>query len=143
MRRLRAEQPAESDPLVLTLPQVPDGAVALVGETGSRYVRDPLSKDRWRLEVAGNVPGLPVIEVFRVERSVTVEMAPPREPRTWPKLTDQNDDDLPDVVQLLGSPNHAEFWRRYSPDDVLYSDGTSGMTLAELRMLGEVREVLT
>jgi hypothetical protein len=79
---------------------------------------------------------------LRLKGTATGEMAPSREPRTWPKLTDQSDDDLPDVVQIIDGPDHAEIWRRCSPDGVLYSDGQSGMTLAELRTIGDVHEVL-
>lgn len=138
--------PTESGPLVLTLPEVPAEAVALIGvESGERWNREDGYGDwgtRWELSTR---PGftLTLAEVLdREAHGVTPEFAPPREPRTWPKLTDQSDDDLPDVVQIIGGPRHAEVWRRYSPDGVLYTDGPSATTLAELRTMGEVREVL-
>jgi hypothetical protein len=86
---------AESGPVVLTLPQVPDGAVALRGEaTGTRY---ELTVDGWRF---GAELVVSLGELLQVEGSVTVESAPPREPRTWPKLDPV--EDLPAEVDVAG-----------------------------------------
>lgn len=72
-------------PLVLTLPEVPEGAVALIGEmSGHRWI--PTEFGRWADEATGQVRG--ILPLLEREGSVTVEMAPPREPRTWPKLDD-------------------------------------------------------
>ncbi|WP_433078955.1 hypothetical protein ACQP1P_38800 [Dactylosporangium sp. CA-052675] len=82
---LRPPGPAKAQqdgPVVLTLPEVPEGAVALTG--GTRWVRSPYLPDAWVLD-GGSVPHM-LGAVLDREGSVTVEMAPPREPRTWPKL---------------------------------------------------------
>lgn len=132
--RIREHQPADPDPLVLTLPQVPDGAVALVGlRTGTRYEPE---EEVWRINSwYGDLP-----DVLRREHpeGARVEMAPPREPRTWPKIDKPDDDDLPQVIDVEG---HGR-WRRCSVDGVLFTDGESGTTMGELMTWGDVREVL-
>lgn len=127
-------EPAEPGPVVLSLPQVPDGAVALIGGNGHRW----LPKDGMWWNGAGGA-NWRLVDLLASHGPLTVEFAPPREPRTWPKLTDQSDDDLPDVVDVEGRGR----WRRHTPEGVLYGDGDSFTTLAELRTMGEVREVLT
>lgn len=128
--------PAESGPLVLTLPVVPDGAVALVGgKSGARWERTTYG---WK---SGGYH-LTFPAVLDREGSVTVEMAPPREPRVWPKLDVEAD--LPAEVEVTGEG----IWRRV-PGTRLFRQGTlldgtiRDGTLADLRELGEVREVLT
>jgi hypothetical protein len=122
-----------SGPVVLALPQVPDGAVALIGgRTGRRY---ELRNGWWRnddVAWGGNLAA-----VLHDEGSVTVEFAPPREPRVWPKL-EATISDLPDVVEV----DRAGTWRRRA-GSTLFQQGETWRTLAQLRELGEVREVLT
>lgn len=74
--KLAEATPAQPDPLVLSLPTVPEGAVALVGgRSARRYER---IGDRWS---RGNSP-LSIGTVMAFEGWVRVEMAPRREPRT-------------------------------------------------------------
>lgn len=69
-------------PLVLTLPEVPPGAV-LAGASGHDYV---LRGGVWD-DVVGPWSGkLGAVLDREHPKGVTVELAPPREPRTWPKL---------------------------------------------------------
>lgn len=144
--RDNALKPAAPGPVVLTLPVVPDGAVALIGKaTGGRYVPYLLTAS-WVWPGAEQTT--PVGEVLDEEGSVTVEFAPPREPRTWPKLDAVPKlDGLPDAVDLI-EPGR-------SPLRFTRTTGLRGVhryiepghpdisfTLTELRQLGEVREVL-
>lgn len=130
------EDAAAPDPLVLRLPEVPEGATLVGIESGRRYTEQDPCADGTRIWSDGPIGGT-LGEVLDGEPDgVRVELAPPREPRTWPKLDDQSDDDLPDAVTVDG-----EVWRRVSSGGVLFSDGTSGMTLAELRTTGDVTEV--
>lgn len=129
-------------PLVLTLPEVPKGAVALIGNrTGNRYEPDGVN---WESEAwAGTYPGL-----LWHERpdGVTPEFAPPREPRTWPKLDPAPQiDDLPDVVAVMREDGDAWHWKRRTDAGFQTRYGRPGhaaLTLSELRELGDVREVL-
>jgi hypothetical protein len=133
------------DPLVLTLPQVPEGAV-LVGPRGMEYTSYEIAEERGggrRWECGSWHGGLG--SVLDVEGSVRVELAP-REPRTWPKLDEENAD-LPSVVSV---ERHG-VWRRLAlPDDRLYeqSDGfgaikvTLRLPLSGLQLLGDVTELL-
>ncbi len=141
-RRLKRAEAPESGPVVLSLPQVPDGAVALRGNaSGRRWTPTP---DGWMYR-HGDVPwSLVTILVDEQPDGVTVEFAPPREPRTWPKLDLVAD--LPAEIDVAGQGR----WRLL-PDagrgQRLYRQGESlatmrDATLAELRELGEVREVL-
>lgn len=104
---------AESGPLVLTLPQVPDGAVALKGETtGTRYarVRVPgIMSPCWKPDPWSQPMDLGA--VLDGEGRVTVEMAPPREPRTWPKL------DPPDPETLAVRGASGIVYRRRSAEE--------------------------
>jgi hypothetical protein len=76
---------AQPDSLVLSLPEVPEGAVALRGETtGHRWTETEFG--RWVDEETGQVRGF--LQVLEREHVVRVELAPPREPRTWPKPDD-------------------------------------------------------
>lgn len=70
------------DPSVLSLPQVPDGAVALVG--GRRWVRSERAPEKWKLADGPHPHALAGLgAVLDTEGPVTVVM---REPRTWPRL---------------------------------------------------------
>lgn len=68
--------------------------------------------------------------------------APPREPRTWPKLDPSvaPDELLPEVVQVKGIDS---VWRLDPGLGQYGAPGEYRRTLEMLRMLGEVREVLT
>lgn len=87
---------AQPDPLVLSLPEVPEGTEALTGiESGRRYARgtDSSGETVWAAGIIGGTLG----EVLDGEPDgVRVELALPREPRTWPKL-----DDAPDGVSKV------------------------------------------
>lgn len=99
VRRLRALPPQPPDPLVLSLPTVPEGAVALVGkETGARYTRYLLTAS-WQYR-DGQV--FPFGHLLGYEGALRVEMAPPREPRTA-----------------------AEIWREIAEDDREYLHGSA------------------
>lgn len=101
---------AESGPLVLTLPQVPPGAVALIGGvTGHRW--EPTESGRWAAAETGQVK--PWVKLIAWEGSVTVEMAPPREPRTWPKL-----DEAPEDADLLQGASGTRYGRSHFSEGV-------------------------
>jgi hypothetical protein len=78
--KARAEAAAPSDPLVLSLPTVPDGAVALIGRSGRRFTRVDRDgpKDWWNAEEGRRS----LVALLELEGSLTVVCAP----RTWPKL---------------------------------------------------------
>jgi hypothetical protein len=142
IERLKATQP---DPRKLSLPKVPEGTEALTGiESGRRYARgtDSSGETVWAAGIIGGTLG----EVLDGEPDgVRVELAPPREPRTWPKL-DEEHADLPGTVSV---ERHGT-WRRLAfPDDCLYeqADGFGAikvglrLPLSGLQLLGEVTEV--
>lgn len=142
---LKVHKPKPSGPLVLTLPEAPAGAVALIanemdGDGEVRYHRQGggWMRDGWSGEAESLVD---ILLDEDLTGSVTVEFAPPCEPRIWPKLDGHEFDSLPDAV-TVDDDDHRGVWRRCSPKGVLYSDGMTGMTLADLRELGDVREVL-
>ncbi|GAA0738494.1 hypothetical protein Drose_04495 [Dactylosporangium roseum] len=136
------EQPAQAVPLVLTLPQVPEGAVALIGgESGMRYPRrDDVSAPVWLDPKRGNATTT-LAEILDYEGSVTVVM---REPRTWPKLaTEAEDPNVVDVVAEDGLFTHR--WIRREGSAFYRCSGRprccKSRTLAGLRELGDVTEV--
>ena len=90
-----ASPPAQPDPLVLRLPEVPKGAVALVGvRSGRRY---PFHEESggWRNDDGEGAPWKLSAVLHREQpEGVRVEIVPPREPRTA-----------------------AEIWRAFSDDD--------------------------
>jgi hypothetical protein len=90
-----ASPPAQPDPLVLRLPEVPEGAVALVGvRSGRRY---PFHEESggWRNDDGEGAPWKLSAVLHREQpEGVRVEIVPPREPRTA-----------------------AEIWRAFSNDD--------------------------
>jgi hypothetical protein len=139
----RTAEPRESGPTILALPQVPDGAVALVGAaTGTRYVPHAIAGN-WVGGHEGTFYAGAFHGILGREGSVTVESAPPREPRTWPKLDVEAED--PDVVDVYSSwPSGAHRWLRHSGSAFYYCGcgECADRTLAGLRELGEVREVL-
>lgn len=106
--KLIAEREDAPDPLVLTLPQVPEGAVALGGaSSGTRYPAH--ESGGWRNPDDGGAPWK-LSAVLDREGSVTVEMAPPREPRTWPKL-----DGAPDEVRKVRGQSGCFYIRTNDP----------------------------
>lgn len=128
-------------PLVLRLPEVPEGTVALIGNSsGLRWT--PYGHGGWQNN--GNVDtdewaeGT-FAEVLAIEHphGVTPEFAPPREPRTWPKL-ENSISDLPDVIEVHLSGT----WKRRA-GSTLFEQGETWRTLAQLRELGDVTEVLS
>lgn len=132
IERLKADA---SDPLVLSLPQVPPGTQALIGgTTGERY--NSVAVDgSWRPDTDDpDGFGLNLAEVLEREGSVTVVK---RGPRAWPKIDKPDDDDLPQTIDVDGYGR----WRRSSPDGVLFTDGTSATTMGELMTWGDVTEV--
>jgi hypothetical protein len=105
VERLKAAHP---NPLVLTLPKVPEGAVALVGvESGRRWTlyRGPLadrSPRQWQhgSMIRGDQ------SIFSDEYDgVRVEMAPPPKPRT----VRDNVDDLRNWINLAAEQKHWEY----------------------------------
>jgi hypothetical protein len=125
----------ESGRSVLCLPEVPEGAVALVGgESGTRWTADGQSRLWWRSEY-GVVRRLH--DVLGAEGGVTVEFAPPREPRTWPKL-----EEIADWPEFVNVTDYAGVSQRFNLFAGRYrSDARQGYwTLHELRQLGDVTE---
>jgi len=137
MRQIKAvirQHTAESGPVVLSLPQVPPGTVALVGDSsGARFLPTGTA---WAYDQSPT--GVIALGgLLDAERSVTVEFAPPRGPRTWEQL-DGLPTDLPKHIELNG--------RRYrrAGDGSYVDEKTGGMwDWWSLRGRGEVREVLT
>ncbi len=132
------DEPAESGPLVLTLPQVPPGAALYAN--GTRFELDTFGEwatqdGSWTGTLAG------IFAEFADDGGVVVEMAPPREPRTWPKLDPAPEIDNPplhvDVVTAEGIERCMLWSGRY-----VRRDHQGYWTLTELRELGEVREVI-
>ena len=136
------ELPAESGPVVLSLPQVPPGTVALVGDSsGARFLPTGTA---WAYDQSPT--GVIALGgLLDAERSVTVEFAPPCEPRTWPRLVDEATSDLPDVVDVIGDGR----WHRLTEPGAEHLYARPGhednwrLSLRGLREWGEVREVLT
>lgn len=136
-------EPANADPaapLVLRLPEVPEGAVALTfRQDPAKPIRFTLTEGplAWRMvDDAGEVHYWALIDLLAHYGPVEVEMAPPREPRTWPKLDDAPDyEDAPRVVDVAGEG-------RWVLEGVRYVyPGASPRSLHELRELGDVTEV--
>lgn len=136
-------KPADSGPLVLALPVVPDGTVALITADGTRFAAK--GPGWWQSDHRGTMS---FARLLAEGAPLTVEMAPPREPRTWPKLDGPPEiDDLPAVVDLI-EPERSplRFVRttglRGVPRYIEPGHPECSFTLDELRQLGEVREVL-
>lgn len=135
--------PQQDGPIVLTLPS---DAVALIGQRNYRVRYARKGPDLWISDDNDGAYSYKLVQILEREGSVTVEMAPPRVPRTWPKLTEEHAD-LPSVVSV---ERHGT-WRRLAlPDDRLYeqSDGFGAirvslrLPLSGLQLLGDVFEVL-
>ena len=132
-------------PVTLSLPVVPDGAVALVDRHQRRWVpadmkaeADRDSNQMWRSESDG----------FRTYGALLigsgplgVEFAPPREPRTWEQLDAETN--LPDEVDVIDSNGNVTRWTRPAHEFSWYSaEGMEDRPFIALRTLGKVREVL-
>lgn len=117
--KLAEATPAQSDPLVLSLPTVPEGAEVFVGQrTGTRYSVQH---------------GPRLSEVLDREGVVRVEMAPPREPRTWPKL----DGPPEDLTRFKGASGNV--WRRGDGDIELWCWADSRGALHGFRTFAEIQ----
>ena len=142
MPQLAAAAAAESGPVVLSLPQVPDGTVALVAVEGEVRYETFDGGGTWFRDDRRDEYSLTDVLIEVGPAGVTVEMAPPREPRTWPKL------DVPSLVadlpRLVDVDGHGR-WSRVVTHHFYPEADPNGapLTLAGLRELGEVREVLT
>lgn len=137
---LQAERkPAESGPIVLTLPEVPAEAVALV-EAVVRAAR------RWYYE-NGFKPGYLPRHTIGSTRDLKLaveqlndagfELAPPREPRTWPKL-----DVIAADVRAVEVEGHGVFRRSRLAWTWIKEATQETWSEQAVRELGEVREVL-
>lgn len=136
------------EPLVLTLPEVPAEAVALVGvESGRRYEPDRGNREPGQWSDGRRSYSLMQVLQREHPRGVTVEFAPPPEPRVWPKL-DGAPADISEVVEVEGHGRFRIAVRRQSGDTTYVHEDEHGatgrvtFTLGRLRELGEVREVL-
>lgn len=139
----RIERP-DPGPLVLSLPQVPDGTVALIGHQRWRRVSIPgVTLPCWQSDLTGPLDLGAMLDAE--PDGVTVEFAPPPEPRTWPAIDPMPEgDDLPIAldVKLREPLTGLQRWTLVT-DDGLYTGPLGGRrTLAELRCLGDVTEVL-
>jgi hypothetical protein len=123
-KRRFEEQAARGDEdaqRILTLPKVPEGAVALVtngsGDGTLRWRRGV--DDTWvRDDQPYDDEGHTLYELLTYGDSVRVEMAPPREPRTWPKL-----DSAPDDLRLFKGASGRQYRRHALPSlDRWYHD---------------------
>lgn len=100
VERLKAAAPEDG---VLRLPEVPEGAVALTGETtGRRY---ELRDGWWTFDDGGTAYSANLTALLADEGSVRVEMAPPPKPRT---LKD-NVDELRNWLNLAAEQKHWEY----------------------------------
>jgi hypothetical protein len=104
-------QPAEPGPLRLTLPEVPPGTVALRffdnDEFPARAERTP--DGLWR--IGDTVYTLADLFVLALDKQLTVELAPPREPRTWPRI-----DSAPDSVKSFTGESGLRYVRHLAPN---------------------------
>lgn len=145
--RLRAKlqdaaAPQQDGPIALTLPEVPEGAVSVVGVAAPHRRYEPFGdlpfeeSPAWRRADDGTLfAGLGGV-LDAEPRGVTVEMPPPREPRTWPALDGDDLADLPTLVEVDGTR-----YRR-SGDAAYIQERTGGIWgWWALRGRGDVREV--
>jgi len=131
---------AQPDRPVLRLSNEPEAAVALIGvKSGRRYEPSRTGSGAWRDMTTGQT--MPYIRVMEREREVRVELAPPPEHRTWPKLDDEPDV-LPQVVDVAGNGRWRLMNGRIYRQGSLADNTIRDASLAELRQLGDVTEVL-
>jgi hypothetical protein len=119
-----AASPAQPDPLVLTLPKVPrvfeiskapEGVVRVKDSQGDVWALDEYD-GLWHCDEQGWSP-LPW-HLLLADHGDLVEMAPPREPRTWPKL-----DSAPDDLRLFKGASGRQYRRHALPSlDRWYHD---------------------
>jgi hypothetical protein len=134
---------ARPDPLVLSLPTVPPGTVALDGESGARFI--PCGAVSWRgANRLEDDPTYGLGELLDFAGPMSVVM---REPRTWPKL-DKEPDDISRTIEVEGHGRFVIAVRRPYPDNNTTfiheddaADGGLTWTLGRLRELGDVTEV--
>jgi hypothetical protein len=100
-------QPAEPGPLRLTLPEVPDGATLIGNASGNRYTCH-LASEGWCSPERGPIS---LGRLLTVEGGVTVELAPPRELRTWPRI-----DSAPDSVKSFTGESGQRYVRHLAPN---------------------------
>ncbi len=129
------QQAAQPGPLVLSLPRVPEGATLRGVQTGKLYDWDDEGHG-WR---CGRwIGSLGELLSLREPVGVRVEMAPPREPRTWKVITALSDDLRKVEVQGHGT------WFRYQHRDTdiwHQGDGSARVLFSTLLALGDVTEV--
>lgn len=133
---LTAEGVPVEHPLVLALPEVPKGAIALIAEDDGTVRFVPAARDEydtsWRNEADDSVWDL--VFILQTYGSVTVMM---REPRIWPQIDQDELAGLPALVEVNG----ARF--RRSGDASYIHELTGGIWgWWGLRGHGDVREVL-
>lgn len=142
IERLKA---AQSDPLVLSLPtgsprifEVPIAPEGITRVSDSQDEVWTLDSDdgMWHCDVQGWSP-LPW-HLLLADHGRLVEVAPPREPRTWPQLDPEWEPNLPVHAKVDG---YDGVWLRLGPDDCFVQPGSQPRTLAGLRVLGDVTEV--
>jgi hypothetical protein len=106
---------ARPDPLVLSLPEVPEGTVAVTFPDNDDFPAraERLPGGLWRIE--DTVYTLADLFVLAMNKELTVVSAPPREPRTWSRrpLVEDPPDDLRTVRAGGGT---GEVYRR-DPDN--------------------------
>ena len=154
MRQIKAvirQHTAESGPVVLSLPQVPrvfevpqsPEDVTRVSDSQAAIWALDSDDNLWHCDEQGWSP-LPW-HLLLADHGPLVEAAPPREPRTWPRLVDEATSDLPDVVDVIGDGR----WHRLTEPGAEHLYARPGhednwrLSLRGLREWGEVREVLT
>jgi len=138
---LVADAPDPSTPVVLSLPQVPEGAVALVFHQEPakpiRFTRveGPLG---WRMvDDAGAAHYWGLLDLLVHYGPVTVELAPPREPRTWKQLDDAELAEAPPRVRVGNL-----YFRRMTDKGTYKSESSGGLwSWWSLRGEADVTEV--
>lgn len=127
LKALQAPATPAPDPLVLSLPSVPDGATALVAsnEDGIPVRFERRGPDGWARD--DDEPAWGLIYILREFGAVSVVM---REPRTWPAI-----DDAPEEVKAVRGVS-GRIWRRSEPDPREWEcaeDGRSCLSFGDLQ----------
>jgi hypothetical protein len=134
-------RPVESGPTTLSLPKLPPGTVALVGDQRWRRVVVPgITLPCWQSDLTGPLDLGAVLD--GEPDGVTVEFAP-REARTWPQIAPPPED----ISAAITVEGIAGTWYRVDDEAngvLLYRWERTGQTctVLQLRQIGEVREVL-
>ena len=140
MNHLRPFRVLVVRPQVVEVPTAPDGWTRVQTRVGTRFsLRTDESGGKW-VQIGGGAQ--------RTWPHLLAEFGPlenitPREPRVWSKLDAEA---APDDLQVVEVEGHGR-WRRWSETSssdgqALFARGASKVTLARLRTLGEVREVV-